>query len=185
MTLSELFTELSRRGLTVRRNADDGLECIGNLDHLTDKIKTSLQEHRGEFLRLLPSPEKIAEERRVILDDFTEWLNLAMPDAYRLADHAAFWQEHDHQLTSAIDTGDILALKQVISELKDRTAIHFLPHHQMPKAGETLVVYPGHELLDFEWDERQTIQGVESLYQHTGIRDLAEAIRVWDAAGDN
>ena len=69
MTLIELFTELSSRGLTVRLNADD---CVGNLDQLTDEIKTSLKEHREEFLRLLSPPEKIADERRVILDNFTE-----------------------------------------------------------------------------------------------------------------
>ena len=43
--------------------------------------------------------------------------------------------------------------RDVIDRLKEQAVSHFMPYHPLPEPGETTVFFPGHHLLDFEWDE--------------------------------
>ena len=56
MTLIELFGQLSVRGMSVRR-CGNRIQCVGNVDLLTDELKEALIKHRQEFLRVLPDSD--------------------------------------------------------------------------------------------------------------------------------
>lgn len=111
MTMTELFTELNQRGLTVHR-AGDELECRGDLSLLTDELRATLHEHRNEFLRLLPRPMS-ADEIEVALRDLVELLNREMPSGYRLSCNEEFWRDHRRDVNRFGETGDPNALEKI------------------------------------------------------------------------
>ena len=117
MTLTELFQQLSTRGLTVQRIVDN-LGCRGDQSLLTDELKQALQEHRQEFLRLLPEPMSDDEVQRA-LTDLAEFLNREMPDDYRLSCNPNFWTEFDQQTEQAVAAREARAFDLLKSKAKE------------------------------------------------------------------
>lgn len=154
MTLIELFGVLSTRGLRLTRLGEE-LQCRGDQSQVSDDLKEALREHREAFLRCVPDSTEIIRGR---LSCLVEWLNEAAPVEYKLEEE--FWCSFDRQLEAAVETGDVDHLDAEIDRLKHLAVAHFLPFHTLPEPGETLVTFPGHELLDFTW-EREAIMSVE------------------------
>jgi len=116
MTLIELFTELSSRGLTIRRVGDD-LECRGDQSMITDEMQQALKEHQDVFLKTLPKPMTAAEVE-VALVDLREWLNTEMPDEYRLSCNESLWQDFDRATKNAVAARDATAFERLRAKAK-------------------------------------------------------------------
>ena len=117
MTLTELFQQLSTRGLTVQR-IDDNLGCQGDLSLLTDELKQALQEHRQEFLRLIPLPMSDDEVKQA-LTDLADFLNREMPEDYRLSCNPDFWTEFDQQTEKAVAAREARAFDRLKADAKE------------------------------------------------------------------
>jgi len=151
MELTLLFTELSTRGLSLRRWGDE-FEVTGDTGKITDELKTGLVEHRSELEALLPDQK--AKQSKA-LADLTEWLKKAMPQSYRIAVDSEFWREYDKELDAAVESRSLSELDAVIQKLKLRAVDHFQPFHPLPKPGENIIHNPGHTAAAFRWDEEE------------------------------
>ena len=116
MTLIELFTALSSRGLSVQR-AVDGLECLGDQSTITDEMQLALKEHRDVFLKTLPKPMTAAEVDAALID-LGEWLNREMPDDYKLSCNESFWQDFDRATEKAVAAKSAAAFDQLKARAK-------------------------------------------------------------------
>ena len=54
MTITELFTQLNTRGLSLKKRDGDLIELVGDGSKLTDSIKAALGEHKETLLAALP-----------------------------------------------------------------------------------------------------------------------------------
>jgi len=103
MTFPQLLSVLADRFLRVRRLPGDRLECYGDGD-LDDDLVLHLQEHRDEFLRLLPEPRARARDIHKLM---VEALNEAMPSTWTgTPEQWAVLNEIDEDILLGLNSGD-------------------------------------------------------------------------------